>query len=97
VTIATRQHGRIVVSWTFVRWAVVAMLLILPLAVMQFTDEVTWTRSDFVAAALLLGGAGAIYELAARVLPNVRYRLAMGAMLVAVVLVVWAEGAVGIF
>jgi ABC-type enterobactin transport system permease subunit len=89
--------GAATFSWPLARWATVAMLLILPLAAMQFTDEVAWTGFDFAAAAALLIGAGAIYEVARRVLHDTRLRRVIGAALVGLVLVVWAEGAVGIF
>jgi hypothetical protein len=77
-------------------WIMIASILLLPLAAMQFTDEVAWDASDFAAAAVLLGGAGAIYEVAARLVASPRRRALIGAGLVAVVLIVWAHGAVGI-
>src|SRR3982751_4077064 len=46
--------------------AVVALILLLPLLAMQFTDEVRWGVADFVIAGALLFGAGLTYELIAR-------------------------------
>lgn len=76
-------------------WGAIAALLLLPLVAMQFTRQVSWDASDFAAAALLLVGAGGLYEIAARYLTGKR-RLALGAALLVAVVLVWAQGAVGI-
>lgn len=78
-------------------WSSIAALLLLPLLAMQFTDEVMWTPYDFLMAAALLGGAGAIYELATMRTRDPARRKVIGAALVIVVAVIWAHGAVGIF
>jgi hypothetical protein len=83
--------------WRLAMWATIAGLLLLPLVAMQFTDEVAWNAADFAAAAVLLGGAGAIYEIAARRTVSSGRRAVIGASLVAIVVLVWIEGAVGIF
>jgi hypothetical protein len=83
--------------WHMAIWAAIAVVLLLPLVAMQLTDEVNWTVFDFAAAAILLGGAGVVYELAARRTPSPRRRAVIGAALVAAVLLLWAQGAVGIF
>lgn len=80
-----------------IMWAGIAALLLLPLLAMQFTKEVTWTPADFASAAVLLGGAGAIYEVAAWRTRNPRRRKIIGAAIIAAVAVIWAQGAVGIF
>jgi hypothetical protein len=78
-------------------WSAIAAILLLPLLATQFTDEVAWTSWDFAVATALLGGAGAVYELAAwRTRDPIRRRL-VGALIIAVVAVIWADGAVGIF
>jgi hypothetical protein len=84
-------------AWRRARWGAIAALILLPLIAMQFTDEVAWDASDFAAAAALLVGAGAIYELAVRGLRDAPRRLLFGGVLVALVLAIWAQGAVGIF
>ena len=84
-------------GWHPLLWIAIAVLLLLPLLAMQFTDEVNWTGYDFVAMSILLIGAGAIYEIAVRRTAARRYRLFIGAAILAVVLLIWAEGAVGIF
>ena len=84
-------------TWRLAIWGAIAALLLLPLVAMQFTGEVRWTAYDFGAAALLLVGAGAIFELATRYTADARLRLAIGAAILCVVTLIWAEGAVGIF
>jgi hypothetical protein len=71
------------------------LILLIPLVAMQFTDEVVWTLSDFMAAGVLLFGAGGAFVLAARRLP--RHRLIVGVVVVAALLWLWAELAVGVF
>jgi hypothetical protein len=39
-----------------------AFILLVPLVAMQFTDEVDWGVADFVAAGVLLGGAGLLLQ-----------------------------------
>ena len=75
--------------------ATVAILLI-PLVAMQFTDEVAWTLSDFVIAGILLFGSGLAYELTSRRSGQAAYRAAAGVGVVAALLLLWVNGAVGI-
>lgn len=77
-------------------WAVVAALLLVPLLAMRFTADVRWTPFDFAAAAVLLGGAAIACELAVRVLHG-RWRIVGCAAALAVVVLLWAQGAVGVF
>lgn len=74
-----------------------ALILLVPLVAMQFTDEVEWHLSDFAAAGTLLLGTGLMYELAARKLTHPRHRMLAGIALVTVLLLAWAELAVGVF
>jgi hypothetical protein len=64
-----------------------ALILLLPLVAMQFTDEVNWGVADFVFAGALLGGTGLLlHQLAARKAGNVAYRaLAAGIGVAAIV------------
>jgi hypothetical protein len=82
--------------WRIAAWAVAALLLLLPLAAMQVTDEVDWTAFDFVFMAALLGGVGLGLELAVRKTKNVACRMAACAALAAAFLLIWINGAVGI-
>lgn len=83
--------------WRIVLWTTIAALLLFPAIAMQFTDEVMWTASDFLAAAVLLVGAGASFEIVALRTRHTNQRVAIGTAIVAVVGVVWLQGAVGIF
>ena len=77
-------------------WTLVAALLITPAVAMRFTDEVQWTASDFVFAGVILVGAGAIAELAVRASRDWSYRIGAGLAVLACVLLLWINGAVGI-
>ncbi|MBO2011895.1 hypothetical protein [Hymenobacter negativus] len=72
-----------------------ALLLLIPLVAMQFTKEVTWTLDDFIVAGLLLFGAGLTYTLVARMGGSGTYRVAAGIAVVAGLLLVWGNLAVG--
>ena len=77
-------------------WAAAALLLLLPLVAMQFTDEVAWDVADFAFAGALLVGTGVTFELAARRTGNSAYRAAVGVALAAAFILIWVNGAVGI-
>ena len=83
--------------WRVGLWGGIAALLVLPLIAMQFTSEVAWTATDFLFAAILRVGAGALFELAAWKVRDLTGRLVLAAVLIGAVLLVWADGAVGIF
>jgi hypothetical protein len=72
-----------------------ALLLLIPLVAMQFTSEVVWTLSDFVIAGALLFGTGLTYLLVARLGNNGAYRLAVGVAVMAGLLLIWINLAVG--
>ncbi|KQV80777.1 hypothetical protein ASD15_12710 [Massilia sp. Root351] len=73
-----------------------ALLLLVPLVAMQFTDEVVWTGSDFAIAGVLLAGTGLSYVAAARLLRTRQRRLALGLGLALLLALVWVELAVGL-
>lgn len=78
-------------------FSVVAAILAVPLIAMQFSQEVDWSLSDFVIAGVLLLGTGLLINM---VISNVRstgYRLAICAVILFALFLVWAELAVGIF
>lgn len=77
-------------------WGVAAMLLLLPLVAMQFTQEVAWDLADFVIFGAMLAGACGTYELAVRVTVNKAYRAAVAVALVTAFILVWMNLAVGI-
>lgn len=73
-----------------------ACILLLPLLAMQFTDEVVWSPTDFIVAGTLLFGAGLTYDLVARRAGNLAYRAAVGVAVVAALMLVWSNLAVGL-
>lgn len=91
--IAGQRHGSV---WRFVGWGVAAALLLLPLVAMQFTPEVNWTASDFIAWGIMLGTVGGLFELAVRLSPLPSYRIGFGLALLGAFLVTWVNLAVGI-
>ena len=82
--------------WRIAAWSVAALVLLIPLIAMQFTDEVNWSGGDFVFAALLLLGVGIPLELVVRKTGNAAYRAGAVVALGAAFLTVWVNGAVGI-
>ena len=82
--------------WRIAPWAVAALILLLPLVTMQFTDEVDWDESDIIVMGAMLFGACGAYELAARMTGNIAYRAAVGVALVAAFILIWMNLAVGI-
>ena len=81
--------------WRTAIWGSAALLLLLPLVAMQFTDDVQWTLVDFVTFGTMLGVACGSYELATRLSGNTVYRAAAGLAVATGFLLVWATLAVG--
>lgn len=75
----------------------IAAMLMVPFIAMQFTSEVNWSAGDFLVAAILLTGAGLGIELVLRMVGSRRNRLIICAFILLLLLLVWAELAVGIF
>jgi hypothetical protein len=86
--------------WRLVGWSAAALLLLLPLVAMQFTDEVVWDLTDFVVFGAMLASVGLTFEFAARVSRKAQYETAyktgFGIALLATFLLFWVNGAVGI-
>jgi len=74
-----------------------ALILAVPLVAMLFTSEVDWGLFDFIVMGALLCGTGSVYVLAARMIPIFQYRLVLGIALAIMLLLAWAELAVGLF
>jgi hypothetical protein len=81
--------------WRIAGWSIPAMLLLLPLVAMQFTEEVNWTAEDFVFAAVLFGSVGLAFELIVRKSGSLAYRFGAIGAVVATFLTIWVNGAVG--
>lgn len=73
------------------------LLLLIPLIGMQFTSEINWSLSDFIAMGILLLALGFTCEFVFRKISNKTFRLGLIALLVIVFLLIWIELAVGIF
>lgn len=91
-----KNAGRGLNRWRVAGWSAAVLILLLPLVAMQFTDEVNWSTADFFLAAGLLAGVGIPFELAVRKTADIAYRAGAGVALVAVFLLVWVNGAVGV-
>lgn len=95
-TIKPTRNDRVTQRLRLLGWTLVAALLVTPAVAMRFTDEVQWTTSDFVFAGVILTGAGVVAELAVRASSDWSYRIGAGLAVLASVLLVWINGAVGI-
>lgn len=77
--------------------AIVAALLLIPLIAMQFTTEVRWTPSDFALMGGLLFLSAIGIEVVLRVSGKPKNRIALIAIILMVLLLIWVELAVGVF
>ena len=75
----------------------VALLLLVPLIAMQFTDEVNWTLSDFVVMGVLLLGTGLLCELVLRKVKSLKHRIILCGLVLTALFLIWLELAVGVF
>lgn len=75
----------------------IVLLLFIPLIAMLFTDEVKWSLADFIVAAVLLIGTGLLCELILRKVRSRKQRIILCIIILAILLLTWAELAVGIF
>lgn len=73
-----------------------ALILLVPLVAMQFTDEVNWSLADFAVAWVLLAGAGLTYKLATGGADNLFYRAGAALALGVALLLIWINLAVGL-
>lgn len=72
------------------------LLLLIPVVAMQFTTEVAWGPGDFVAAAVLLFGAGAAIVMSRSHVKSAGRRALLTAAIALFFGLVWAELAVGL-
>ncbi|MFV5685366.1 hypothetical protein ACM55I_07950 [Flavobacterium sp. GB2R13] len=76
---------------------IVCFLLIIPLLAILFTKEVNWNLADFVVAGVLLLGTGLICELVMRKVKKTYHRIILCTVILAALLLIWTELAVGLF
>lgn len=72
-------------------------ILMIPLVAMQVTSEVNWDETDFLVMGVLLFITGLIIEAVRVKVRDANNKLLLGAIIVGLFLLVWAELAVGIF
>ena len=75
---------------------VIGVILAIPLVAMRYTDEVAWTRVDFIAAGAMLGAAALAYELATMNKASLAYRAAIALAVGTALMLLWVNGAVGV-
>jgi hypothetical protein len=92
---AENSGGRHWSWWRIAGWSIPALLLLLPLVAMRFTDEVKWTPSDFLVAAVLFGSVGFAFELIVRKSRSLAFRAGAALAVIATFLTIWVNGAVG--
>lgn len=78
-------------------YTVAAILLCIPLIAMQFTKEVDWSGSDFIIGGTLLFGTAGVIDLVLRYVKTSKNRIILTFLVLAVLFLVWAELAVGVF
>ena len=71
-------------------------ILMVPWVAMLFTNEVNWDLFDFIAMGILLFGTGLAYVLLSSISDSFAYRSAVGVAVVAGLLLIWVNLAVGI-
>lgn len=71
-------------------------LLLVPFIAMQFSDQVNWTFGDFLLAGILLSAAGLTFEFLSQKAKGKRFRLLLALLILAGLLLIWAELAVGL-
>ena len=75
----------------------VILILSVPLIAMQFSANVYWSLSDFFIAGVLLSGTGLLLELVLRKVNKKENRIILFVIIIALLLLIWIEFAVGIF
>ncbi len=73
-----------------------ASILMVPLVAMLFTTEVNWSLFDFIVMGILLFSTGLTYILISKVSDSMAFRTAVGVAVVAGLLLIWVNLAVGI-
>lgn len=73
-----------------------ALLLLVPLVAMRFTDEVKWTGSDFVVAYVVLSSAGLAFRFLFRRASDWPTRAAAAAAVGSTLFMTWVNMAVGL-
>jgi len=83
-------------SWQVWNLAGTLLILLIPFVAMQITEEVNWGPMDFITAGILIFGAGSMALFITRRVRNRFYRIAAILAVIALLLLIWAQLAVGI-
>lgn len=76
-------------GWRIARWSAVAVLLLVPLAMMQVVPDWHWGPGAFVLVGIVLGGPVLLYEVAARRAASTAYGLGAALALATCFMLVW--------
>jgi len=76
---------------------IIGLTLLTPHIAMQFTKEVNWNIFDFIVAGFLLLGISLCCNFVIQKVKNTKFRIAICLAILAILLLVWAELAAGIF
>ncbi len=76
---------------------IIIILLLIPFIAKQYTQEVNWDLNDFIIASFLLFGFGFALEIIFRKVKSIKNRVILGLCLLLILVLIWAELAVGIF
>jgi len=91
------DNGPVARNWDILTVLVVtALILMLPLIAMQFSEEVDWKPGDFIVIGTMFIGAGLAFVYTARRIDGAGRRLALAGAFFVALLYVWAELAVGV-
>jgi len=82
---------------TTIIYALPALLLCIPVIGNLISKEFDWSASDFGIAAVLLFGTAFLIDFIQRIIKNKTYKILFCAGLVLMLLLIWAELAVGLF
>lgn len=91
-TLKTTAKQRLIITF-----AIVAVILAIPLVAMQFTNQVDWKLFDFVIMGILLSITGLAIELVTRKVKSANWRVIITLGILLVLCLIWVELAVGIF
>lgn len=78
-------------------YSTAAIVLSIPLIAMQFTTEVEWTASDFLIMGALLFASAFAVDLVLKKVKTFKSRVILVFGILALLILTWAEMAVGIF
>lgn len=72
-------------------------ILLFPLIGMQFSSEVDWNMFDFIVMGVLLASMSVLYAVLSRMTSDISKRIFIGLVVLTLLMLIWAELAVGIF